>query len=604
MPIEQQLVHETVTNLATEEKNQRREIRLQRARERAAKIAEMQENPDNALRILASLEGEGLRTDKEWKAAVKRAEAWRKKASQKPPERFGYLRSYKEARAQNKTRSEAVGAVLSHWENRQQRRQERAEIEKAKTYLEDVEYQYQYALAQEQERLIAEAVKKKGAALTESEINQVTESARRNVLAAVEFENMQREKIRQEIEKNPAVKDLLLDKIAEEQSRLKRPLTDEEINKLREETINDLSEKTFERIRDQKLLSEISEQQILNRPEFSEKFLEALGSTNIVDATPEQISQARKKAIEEIRKIIQQENEEKRKQLEQETQTLRQQPEWQRTYAHLLNQEISKGVIITEQLKKDLISLADKSVRAEQAEVSLTEMKNEVAEKERVKEEAEQRVKIVELSLKVKEISTELAKSNNPSPDLTNRATEAQRALFNELEKHKLAADKARKRAEVNPKDNTLQEKARILEERANQLQNLANSLGSKSIDDIRATLTTERNNLQLAKDELIEAKNAVKKAELQVYLLQNTNFLPEQIPQLLEQVPSTAIDQINKALSAETDEKRLESINSLKEKAKQDKTGVAATILLDILVAIASSLEKIPEQITLSENK
>ncbi|GIW61434.1 MAG: hypothetical protein KatS3mg089_0286 [Patescibacteria group bacterium] len=600
MPIEQQVVKETVTNVATEKINEVRHARLQRARERAAKIAEMQENPDSALRVLAYGEGEGLRTGKDWKAAVQRAEEWRKKAARKPP-RFGYLRSYQEARAKNKSTSESLGAVLDHWKNQ---RQERTEINKARNYLESVKYQYANEVNQEQARLIAESVKKKGDALTSAEINELNELAVRNVAAALEFQNMQIEKIRQEIEKNPVARKLIVDKIAEVQSKLKRPLSDKEINKLKEETINDLSKRTLERIRNEELLSEISEQQILNHPEFAQKFLEALGKTNIVDATPEQISQARKKAVEEIKKTIQQENEAKKKQLEQETQILRQKPEWQRAYALLLNQEISKGVIITEQIKKDLMSLADKEVRAQEAEVNLTEMKSELAEKERVKEEAEQRVRIVELSLRVKEVYEELAKSAQPSQELQKRAADAEHELSKELEKHKSAAEKARRQAEANPKNNTLQEKARILEERAVQLQNLADSLKSQEIDDIRSTLTTEKNNLQLAKEELIEAKNAVKKAELQVYLLKNTNLLPDQIPQMLEQVPDSAIDQINKALNAETEEKRLESIKSLKEKAKQDKTGVAATILLALLVAIGLSLEKTAEQIIVSENE
>ncbi len=604
MPIEQQLVKESVTSVATETINQRREARLQRARQRAAKIAEMQRSPDLALRVLAYGEGEGLRTGKDWKAAVQRAEEWRKKASQKQPERFGYLRSYREARAQSKTRSEAVDAVITHWENRQQRRQERSEIKKAKDYLEEVKYQYADAVAQEQERLITEAVRKKGTALVDGEIRELNELALRNVAAAVEFENKQREKIRQEVEKNPIVRDLLLDKIAEEQSRLKRPLTDEEINKLREETIKDLSEKTFERIRDQELLSEISEQQIVNHYQFAEQFLKALGNTNIVDASPEQIEQARKRAIEETKRIIQTENEEKRRQLEKETQILRQQPEWQRTYARLLNQEISKGTIITDQVKKDLMSLADKEIRAKEAESDLDESKKKVAEKERVKEDAEQRVKIVELSLRIKESNEELSRSKPPTQELIKRVADAKRALSDELAKHKSAAEKARRQADANPKDITLQEKARLLEERADQLQKLADDLEKQSIEYTRAALTTEKDNLQQAKDDLAEAKKAVKKAELQVYLLKNTNLLPDQIPQMLEQIPSTAIDQINKALREETDTKKLEAINSLKEKAAKDRTGEAGTILLALLVALSSSLIEAAEQIPVSQGK
>lgn len=599
---QQQLAQEAVKSVTAEVSKSIKDARLQRAAARAATRAQQQQSPEQGLRALAYGEGEGIRSGKDWQEAKVRAEEWRSKAKRKSwlelRREFDDRKDYLISRGMPITDAVSYSKLARDFDKSNQ--PGRVEAWRAGREVKEFDSENIGAINDEERRLIEAAVKSSGRALTEEEFKQVREKARTNVAAAMQLEKMQREKVVQETENSPAVSELLIDQIASKQSELRRPLKNEEIEQMRKEIVDQLADRAMDKIRETESNSRLVEQQAVNHPKFSENFLKALNGVDITNATSEQIEAARETAMKETKKIMDKEEADKKNKLEKETLALRKTPEWRKSYALLMNQEITNGNALTSQRREELMTMANREVRIQQAEQEVNASKAEYADKQQVKTIIDARVRIAELAVQVK--TTAEAANLATGADKKAREQEAVNAkstLSETLEKHRIAAENARKRADANPADASLQNKARALEDQLREISGFAGHLDSVTIDEANQILTNEKDEQEIARGELQEAKKTVATAELKRNLLKNTNLEMHNIPDDLSQIPSGMTEQINKALSLDANDEKIEAITKLKEKAEKGKVDEAGSLLLAILLSIAMSLGESAENLS-----
>lgn len=622
-PIEQRPIardaREAVRSVAAETLRSTQQERLRRAGERAAGRAQQQATPELGLRTLAYGEGEGLRASKDWREAQDQAKDWLKKAKETPPSRLTFRQARREAAGE-----EAPGERKSHLklilearkkvrESKEQVKQQTPKIEAAKREVQEFESQHADAIKLEQERLIDQAARRatdertgEPRALTEDELKKIAEQARTNVAAAQEYDRMQREKVVTDIEtvEAPLVNQLLTDRIAREQSQRPTPLTDEALGTFRKEIVNQLADRAMGRIREGDTRAREEEQQLVERPEHSRHFLEELSGAgiDIAKATPEQLKQAREKALAKTKEVQQEEKAKRQEKIQEETEELRQKPEWQSAYANLVSQELTAGTVLTPERQEELRLTADRSVRVEEAERKIAANKEEYEIVQKLKAEADARVRIVELSLQAK--VTAEAVVGAKGKDKKTREQEAESAkneLTEALDRIKSDAERARSLASRTSDDEAFQQRADELEKRARSVTGLAKRLESQSSDQVRRALDNERNNQQDAQETLVAAKDALTRAELPRNLLTNSDIDIHVIPDPgdLAKIPASTAEQVNQALTAETPSERLHAITTIKEQTESNKARAGSTIILSLLIALAASMERVSDEST-----
>lgn len=597
MPVEsqQQLAKEAVRSVSAEARQSFRAARLQRATERAVSVAQQQQNPDLGLRALALGEREGVRGTKDWKEAVRRANEWRSKASEKPLGFFQSKNGYDDRRVGELMRQgKDINDAIAQARQERSTRLTKSEVKQAQQEVQEFDTQHADAIAQEESRLIEDRVRKQnnGQGLDADALKAVRQDARTNVAARVEFNRMQREKVVAQLDKDPVIREILTDRVAEMQREVKRELTEDEVKGLRTEIINQKADQAMEHIQNRESLARIEEQAVIDHEDYGKNFREALKDQfNVVDirqATPEQRAKAKTKAIEVTKAKMAEEEKARKEQYESSRDKVRQSDEWQEEYARL-SSESPAGMT-----EDELMTEADRIIQIREAKREITERKRELSQKKNPQTDEGARFIIVDLLSRAKKAE---ADADNTSGDERTAhqetAKNARDALMSTVSEMKAAA--AAKRAEANgtSTDAVLQAEAARREKQAQEMEAFAADLDKKSADEVQQALQEER----------AKAEKTIAQTELQVKLLQQTNIDMDEIPELLAGIPqSDSIDasslrEIVTALNADTVEVQVKALKKLENKAKKEKAISKSSILFDILVALASGIKRTAEE-------